>query len=187
MFSFYSLYIRWKIFLSERIFYFRKPFAKATCSFSFYCASSLFSFYFSHSLLKNTDLYLNFCMLVSVCMFSEDSRRSENFPFPFFVSTSTHGSWLCCSAVWKISSQILTEIKKVDIEDATMLNGKKCIFFLSCARDVCFVLFFVFFLEEERMFCFVFCFFLEEERTWWRGSSNSSKPELFLFAKLGDS
>lgn len=140
MFSFYSLYIHWKIFLSERIFYFRKPFAKATCSFSFYCASSLFSFYFSHSLLKNTDLYLNFCMLVSVCMFSEDSRRSENFPFPFFVSTSTHGSWLCCSAVWKISSQILTEINKVDIEDATMLNSKKCIVFLSCTRYVCFVL-----------------------------------------------
>lgn len=140
MFSFYSLYIRWKIFLSERIFYFRKPFAKATCSFSFYCASSLFSFYFSHSLIKNTDLYLNFCMLVSVCMFSEDSRRSENFPFPFFVSTSTHGSWLCCSAVWKISSQILTEINKVDIEDATMLNSKKCIVFLSCTRYVCFVL-----------------------------------------------
>ena len=136
MFSFYSLYIRWKIFLSERIFYFRTPFAKATCSFSFYCASSLFSFYFSHSLLKNTDLHLNFCMLVSVCMFSEDSRRNENFPFPFFVSTSTHGSWLCCSAVWKISSQILTEINK----DATMLSSKKCIVFLSCTRYVCFVL-----------------------------------------------
>ena len=72
----------------NEFFYFRKPFAKATCLFSFCCAPSLFSFYFSHSLLKKTDLYLNVCILVSVCMFPEDSRRSKNFPFSYFVSTS---------------------------------------------------------------------------------------------------
>ena len=50
----------------NEFFYFRKPFAKATCSFSFCCAPSLFSFYFSHSLLKKTDLYLKVCILVNV-------------------------------------------------------------------------------------------------------------------------
>ena len=48
-----------------------------------------------------------------------------------------------------MSSQILTGIQKADNEVATILEGKKRIFFLSSTKDVYFVL-----------FCFCFHFFV---------------------------
>ena len=40
-------------------------------------------------------------------------------------------------------SQIFTGIGEVENEVATLLEGKKCIFFVGFAKDVCFVLLFL--------------------------------------------
>ena len=45
------------------------------------------------------------------------------------LQRTTHYNCLSCFAVWKMTSQIITGIEKVYNEAATILKGKKCIFF----------------------------------------------------------
>ena len=100
--------------------YFRKLFEKVKCSFC--CACQLFLFY-SWSALKKFDLYLDFYILRIFYIF-------QNFSFHYFASTSqytTYNSFL-----------ILTGIEKVDNEAASILEGKKSIFFESCTNNGCF-------------------------------------------------
>ena len=48
----------------------------------------------------------------------------RTFFFIALLQHTTHDSCLCCSVLWKMSSEILTGTERVDNEAATILEGK---------------------------------------------------------------
>ena len=129
----------------------------------------MFLFFCSHVLWKiwfvSEFLYLSICVRTSTC-FPKIPAKVKIFLSTASLQRTTTDSCFCCSVVF--CSQILTGIEKVNNEAATIFKGKKCIFFVSCTRDVCF-------------------FFEGWRGSWWWGSSHNSRPELLLFGKLRDS
>ena len=89
---FILLVTHWKITLSERLFYFRKLFAKAVPHVHFFFVARQVYFYFTaHTSFKTNwftsrFLYLCKCVHARLYMLTKDSHQSENYSFYCFAS-----------------------------------------------------------------------------------------------------
>ena len=123
IFSFYWLHVSWKITLSKRSFHVRKA-VRENLLFIFFSLRAKYVFILLLiRAFKKFYLYMHFYVLVSVCMLV----HVKIFLSIALLKRATHDSCLCCSAVWKMSSQIHTGIEKVDNEASTILERKKCV------------------------------------------------------------
>ena len=79
--------------------------------------------------LKQFNLYIDFVYLSkcvhAIACFLKIPVKLKIFLSIALLQRTTNDSCLCCSLVWKMNSQILTGIEKINNEVSTIFKGKK--------------------------------------------------------------